>query len=116
MHQRSERVARQLLRDISEILRDRITGPRFGFVTVLHTDVSKDLRNAKVYYSVMGSEDQKKATDLAIHRSVKRIKRSVNERLKLRYAMDVELLRENVLDQSFRIDAILDEIRKEPKR
>lgn len=54
---RNERVRKELMRDISDILRKEIRGLA-GVVSVLDVEVSHDNSFAKVIYSVLGSEEQ----------------------------------------------------------
>ena len=113
MQQRSDRVASLLVQEVSQAVREDIQDSSIGFITFLRADVAKDLRNAKVYYSVMGSDDEKQKTDLAIQRSAKEIKRLVNDRIQLRYAIDIRFVREDGIDNAFRVEELLDQIRRE---
>ena len=51
---RANRLAEEMKKEISEILRDEIKDPRVGFVSVTRVEVSSDLRYARVYVSVLG--------------------------------------------------------------
>jgi ribosome-binding factor A len=113
MQQRTDRVASLLLKEVSQALREDIQNPDIGFVTFLRADVAKDLRNARVYYSVLGTDDEKLKTDLAIQNSAKEIKKLVNNRIQLRYAIDIRFVREDGLDNTFRVEEILNKIRQE---
>ena len=113
MQQRSDRVASLLLKEVSQALREDIQDPNVGFVTFLRADVAKDLKNARVYYSVLGTDADKERTDLAIQGAAKEIKRLVNDRIQLRYAIDIRFIREDGLDNAFRVEEILNKIRKE---
>lgn len=113
MQQRTDRVASLLLKEVSQALREDIQNPDVGFVTFLRADVAKDLRNSRVYYSVLGTDADKERTDLAIQKSAKEIKRLVNDRIQLRYAIDIRFVREDGLDNAFRVEEILNKIRKE---
>ncbi|MBP9733067.1 MAG: 30S ribosome-binding factor RbfA [Candidatus Omnitrophica bacterium] len=113
MQQRTDRVASLLLREVSQALREDIQDPNVGFVTFLRADVSKDLRNSRVYYSVLGTDEDKMRTDLAIQKSAREIKRLVNDRIQLRYAIDIRFVREDGLDNTFRVEELLNTIRQE---
>lgn len=115
MSQRTERVAHQLLKEIGRILYEDLQNPHIGFVTLLRVVVSKDLRSAKVFYSVLGSDEEKKKTDINVRNSTKYIKRLVNEKMRLRYAVDLKFIRETSIDESFRIQEILDQIKADEK-
>lgn len=113
MQQRTDRVASLLLKEVSQALREDVQDPSVGFVTFLRADVSKDLKNSRVYYSVLGSDEDKQRTDLAIQNAAREIKRLVNDRIQLRYAIDIRFIREDGLDNTFRVEEILNKIRKE---
>jgi ribosome-binding factor A len=65
MSRRTERLNDLIQEEISELIRRQIKDPRLGcFLTVTRVDTSPDLRYAKVFISVMGSDDEKeKAMD-----------------------------------------------------
>ncbi len=113
MSQRTERVAELIQREVSSILRVDIHNPRIGFVTILSVDVTPDLKTARVYYSILGTDEEKKTTDIELRNSAKFVKKLVNERLSLRFAVDIRFIRETALDASFRIQGILDKLRRE---
>ena len=58
--QRIERVQRLLRSEISSIMQRKLKDPRVGMVTITHADVSPDLKNARVYVSVL-REDKSEA-------------------------------------------------------
>ena len=60
---RNERVRKELMRDISEILRKEIRGLA-GVISVLDVEVSHDNSFAKVIYSVLGSDEQVEKTNI----------------------------------------------------
>lgn len=64
---RNERVRKELMRDISDILRKEIRGLA-GVVSVLDVEVSHDNSFAKVIYSVLGSEEQIEKTKEVIEK------------------------------------------------
>ena len=113
MHDRTERVASLLLQEISQVIREEIQEPGIGFVTLLRAEVSKDLQTARIHYSVMGSAEEQKQTDLAIKHVAKRIKGLVNDRIQLRYAIDLRFIREDTIEESFKIQKLFDQIQKE---
>lgn len=115
MKQRPQRLASLLLKEISQIVREEVHMPPTGLITFTTADVSPDLRNAKIYYSVMGSDAEKKETDIAIHEKAKEIQWLLNDRLSLRYAVLLTFIRETSIDDSIKIQEILNKIEKEKK-
>ncbi|MDD5770690.1 MAG: 30S ribosome-binding factor RbfA, partial [Candidatus Omnitrophica bacterium] len=55
---RHERVASAIKREVSLIIHDELKDPRIGFVTITKVELSRDLRNAKIFYSVLGKEEE----------------------------------------------------------
>ena len=57
MTRRTEMIASQLRGEVARLLREEVMDPRVRLVTLTRVDVSPDLSNALVYYSVMGDDD-----------------------------------------------------------
>lgn len=58
---RQERVNARIVQEVSEIIRE-IREDKLGFITVIKSEVSPDLRHAKVFVSILGDEDEQKET------------------------------------------------------
>jgi ribosome-binding factor A len=56
MSRRTERIGEQIRAELSRLLHEETTDPRIGLVTLTQVDVSPDLSNARVYWSVVKSE------------------------------------------------------------
>jgi ribosome-binding factor A len=110
MIQRKNRVASQLIKVVSEIVLEELQESHLGFVTLLSADVSKDLKNAIVYYSVLGDDNQKNQTDKILSRNTKWIKKRVNQEIRLRNAIDITFQRDMGIDHTFEIQKILNKI------
>ena len=57
---RPTRVAERIREEISLILQNKVKDPGIGLVTVTDVSVTPDLRTARVHYSVLGGEDEKR--------------------------------------------------------
>ncbi len=110
---RKERVEHALLREISTIIHDEIKDPRLGFVTIIRVELSPDLRYAKIFYSVLGKEQDSKKTKEALTSALGFIKKLIAERINLRYAIDLAFEEDQSSEYSVRIQEILQEIHKE---
>lgn len=75
---RNERVRKELMRDISDILQREIRGLA-GVVSVLDVEVSHDNSFAKVIYSVLGSDEQVEKTKETIEKSTPKIRYEVGQ-------------------------------------
>ena len=61
--QRARRLADRIQVIVAEMLERRIKDPRLGFVTVTDVRVTGDLREATVFYTVMGDQAEQEADD-----------------------------------------------------
>lgn len=111
---RYDRIGEELKKEISDILQNDIKDPDLGFVSIVLVDVSRDLRVAKVYYSVMGSEEEIEKTKQAVKRAAGFVRHEIAGRLSLRYAPELVFNYDNSIEHGIRISKILnDEIKKQ---
>ena len=89
MSRRKERVAQALRREAGQIISEGLRDPRIGFVTVTKATISDDLRNATVYYSVLGGEKAKDRAKHGLKSAHNFIRGLIGDRLKLRYTPQV---------------------------
>lgn len=113
MRQRVERVARTLTKEIGKAILEDLREPPPGFITVLRSEVTSDLKSARVIYSVMGNDQVRKDCEAFIRKYTKAIKRIVNDRLNLRYAVDLFFVLDTGLEHAFKIQGILNTLAKE---
>jgi ribosome-binding factor A len=81
-YKRSERVSDQMKQEIADILMRKIKDPRIGFVTVTDVEISHDLRNAKVFVSILGGD--KEATVKGLSSAATFIRTELSGRMRLR--------------------------------
>jgi ribosome-binding factor A len=106
---RNERVRKELMRDISEILQREIRG-LLGVVSIMDIEVSHDNSYAKVFYSVLGSDEQKEQTIETINANVSRIRYEVGKRIRLRVTPELRFIYSDSLEQASKVNDLLDKI------
>lgn len=100
----------ELLREvIAEEVRD-LKDPAVGFVTITEVDTSPDLRNAYVYYTALGSEEEQAASAAALLRATPHIRSRVGSQVRLKYIPALEFRVDPSLETGMRIDSLLREI------
>ncbi len=114
MSKRPAKVQEALRREISLILHKEIKDPRLGFVTITKVEITKDLKNAFVYYSVLDKKDAMN-TKHALMSSEGYIKRLIGDRIKMRFVPDIHFRLDKSMEHTRRVFEILDEIKKERK-
>ena len=113
MSQRSNQVGEELRKIISTIFLEDLADQRMGFVTITRVEVTEDLRYAKVLYSVLGDEKQKKQTADSIAEQAAYIRRLAVERINMKFAMDLKFELDPSIEESFRLSEIFKKIHKE---
>lgn len=110
---RPERVQEALRQEISKIVQNEIKDPRIGFITITKVDLTKDLRYAKVYFSVLGEMKDKDLALKGLNSAKGYIKNLVAERIKLRFVPEVIFKIDDSLEHTKEIYDLLDRIKKE---
>ena len=110
---RMERVRELMKQEISKIILEDVKDPRVGFVTVTKVNVTNDLRSARVFVSLMGSEDQMAACWRGLNRSLGFIRREVGRRVRLRYTPELSLEIDDSMAYSAHIQELLLRVQRE---
>ena len=113
-NRRADRVGEAIREEIATFLTESAKDPRIvGFVTVTAVDVTKDLRHAKVYVSVMGSEAEKAATFEGLDSTASHLRSRVGRALRLRVAPEIQFREDESVARAARIESLLADIKSE---
>ncbi len=115
MSRRSERVAEAIRREASLLIEHQLRDPRIGFITITRTTIAEDLRNAVIYYSVLGEEKTKKLAQKGFISASPFMKKQIARSLKLRYVPDIKFKIDDTLDYAERIEDMLRKVKEEKK-
>lgn len=110
MFKRSEKVAEAIHEIVSQLLVKGLKDPRIGFVTVTGVKVTDDLHHATVYFTVIGSDEEKKATAAGLASCSSFIRKGMGKELRMRYVPNLHFVYDTSLDYGNRIDELLKEI------
>lgn len=108
---RRDKVAHAIKREVSIIIHDELKDPRLGFITVTRVEMAPDLSYAKVFFSVLGSEEEHKKTKEALDSALGFIRRLIARRINLRLAPEIAFYEDRSTEYSVRIEEVLNEIR-----
>jgi ribosome-binding factor A len=112
----SKATATRLYKEIlSELLLGQIKDPRVGMVTITSVRVSSDLSTAKVFYSVMGDENDRGETERGLKSARNFMRKVLADELKLRSAPELRFVYDDSLDRSFAIDEALKKSHEQDK-
>lgn len=98
---------------VKEVLSTHIAGdlrdPRIGFVTVTSVETSPDLRRARVFVSVLGTEEERTASLAGLHASHGYLQSQVASELRMKRTPVLEFVYDDSIETGMRISGLLDE-------
>jgi ribosome-binding factor A len=112
-YQRKDRVGDLIKREIAQIIQRELKDPGIGFVTVTAVDVSVDLKQARVFYSVLGDDDSKRRSALALKRASGFIQNEIGRKLKLRYTPEILFEFDRSVEYGAHIEELIQKIHRD---
>ena len=110
---RPERLAEALREEIAEVVGFELDDPRIEMATVTDVNVSDDLRDAKVYVLVNGSEDEVKAALRALQHAATFVRQQVAMNLSMRFAPHLHFVRDTAEENATRVSSLLSDLTKQ---
>ena len=107
---RPDRVGDQIRQEVTEILAREMHDPGLGFVTVTRVQVTPDLQLARVFYTTLGDDKERRDTAKALRRAGGFVRHLVGERLNLRRVPVLEFVFDKSIETQDRVERILHEI------
>jgi len=115
-YSRADRVGSQVQKILSELLTSEINDPRLKNTVITSVKMTRDLRIAKVYFLATGWQNnngKKKKTAEGFKSAFGFIKRTLAEKLGLRYMPDLRFYYDESLDYGTHIDSLLNDLKKD---
>lgn len=113
MYARSERLKELFKAEISRALQDVKDPGLTGFLTLTDVELSPDKKTARVYYSILGSEREKKSAADALERAAPYIRQVLRKRLTLKMIPQILFVWDDTPRRASRVDKIFLDIEKE---
>lgn len=113
---RLPRVAEQIRRELSELLRLEVKDPRVGFVTLTDVEVSSDYAHAKVYFSLLGDAAQVEEAQAGLASAAGFLRREIGRRMKLRVVPELHFVHDTSIERGMRIDCLIEQALAEDAR
>ena len=107
---RADRVSALIQEVLSELLKKDIRDPRLAMTTVTGVKMSRDLKLARIYFSIYGGKSKSEAAVLGFKSARGFIKRSLAPRLGLRYMPDLQFYYDDSFDYSSHIEQLFKKI------
>ncbi|MDH7576714.1 MAG: 30S ribosome-binding factor RbfA [Bacillota bacterium] len=114
MNFRTSRLAEEIKREVTDILRLELKDPRISkFTSITGVEVSKDLRHAKMFVSVFGSENDQSRTLEGLKKASGFIRAELGKRIRVRYLPELSFCLDRSIQRGIAISQILREVSNE---
>jgi len=108
---RRERVGELIREELSDLIRREVKDPRLsGLISVTEVITSPDLRHARVFVSIMGTEEEKQQVEKGLAAAKGFLRKGLGERLTLRYTPDLIFQRDESIERGSRLLQLIEEV------
>ena len=112
MQHRDKRVADAVKDSVAKIVLTELSDPKIGFVTVTRCHISRDLKNATVYFSVMGDEQTRQKSFEHLQGARSYIRRRLGQMVAFRVVPELRFALDDLLAHEMHINEIISELHK----
>jgi ribosome-binding factor A len=113
---RQEKLGELIAAELSDLFRTRVKDPRVGFASITHVEVSGDLRHAKIFVSVMGTQEEREATMKGLHNATGFLRHELASRLVIRYMPELIFKLDKSIEEGARILALINQVEQEEQK
>jgi ribosome-binding factor A len=115
---RYPRIARvnELVKEVLADELERLSDPRLGFVTVTGVDVSADLRQATVYYSVLGPGEAHEESAEALRSASAHLRSTLGRQVRLKYLPNLVFTEDPAVARGERVEEIIRQLHAQEKK
>lgn len=111
-NRRPDRVAEAIRAEVATFLSQDVKDPRIvGLVTVTGVDVTRDLRSAKVFVSILGSDTERAATFEGLASVASHLRSRIGRALRLRVAPEITFKQDESIARAARIETLLSQLK-----
>ncbi len=110
---RPEKLAELVREEITQIVGYEMEDPRIEAVTVTDVRMTDNLRDARVYVTVTGTDEERVAAMQALKKAAPYVRRQLGMALNLRYTPEIHFVRDMVEESATRVGQLLTEIEKD---
>jgi ribosome-binding factor A len=104
---RTHRVGEQIQRELAALIQCELKDPRLGMISISAVSVSRDLGHAKVYVSVLGSEEQTAESMTVLKHAAGYLRHKLGKSLHMRVIPELHFFLDRSLEEGARIGALI---------
>ena len=106
---RSRRIAEQIQRELSDVVRLELKDPRVGMITITDVEVSPDHAQATVFFTLLGDEERVQSTTKALGHAAGYLRTQLARRIRLRTAPQLQFKYDASVERGARLSRLIDE-------
>mgnify|MGYP001585944633 CR=1 FL=1 len=112
---RIERVNETVKREISVIVQQELGDPRLEFVTISRVDVSRDLRHAKIYFSVLGDQTGIEQAEHGFEAAKGLVRKLLSQRIRMKFMPELNFIYDKSLQYTIHLDEEIERLKNESR-
>jgi ribosome-binding factor A len=116
MTRRTQQMGEFLREEVTDIIRTELDDPRLGFWTITHVEVSQEIRSARIFVSVLGTEQERTDTLKALRGAAGFIRTHLKPRMRTRIIPDLDFRDDRSMEHAEEIARTLRELHQEDAR
>ena len=105
---RSRRIADQVQRELSDIIRLELKDPRVGMITITDVDVSPDNKNARIFFTVLGDQERIEDATTGLQRAAGFLRSALSQRMKLRSVPQLRFSYDASVERGMHLSQLID--------
>jgi len=113
MSQRTDRLDSQIQQELMDLLQREMADPRIGFATVTRVETARDLGHARVWVSVLGTDEERERSMKALQLATPWLRRRLGDRLTLRHVPELSIRLDESIASGDRVLRLLRELDEE---
>jgi len=105
---RSRRIAEQVQRELSDIIRLELKDPRVGMITIVDVEVSPDQSNARVFFTLLGDQAKIADTTEGLQHATGFLRSELAHRMKLRIVPHLQFKYDESVERGMHVSQLID--------
>ena len=106
---RSRRIAEQIQRELSEIIRLELKDPRVGMITLTDVEVTPDYEHARIFFTRLGDAADNQAVTHALEHAAGFLRSELAQRMRLRIVPQLHFEYDESVERGVRLSNLIDE-------
>lgn len=107
---RTRRVGELVKRELAALIASELNDPRVGLVTITAVDVTKDLRQARIHVTGLGSKDEIQSSVNALNNAAGFLRRSLSRNMEMRVTPTLRFSYDASIDRGMAMSALIERV------